>query len=212
MDEAYALLDTNVLLPAPLFSTLLYIAFFDLFNPLWSDHIIEELHRHLADWRGKEQAAKRIAQMEKVFVAANIDRQGINYHDIIDEMPNHEKDRHVLAAAVAGEANYLVTENVRHFQLQGTAYVDIITVLTADQFLCRLFDASSLNQWNMLSALHRQVAEMRSLHTLEPLLAQLEQQSRCVGFVKRIDGVRANLAYLPVDIATAIYAGERISL
>ena len=95
MDETYALLDTNVLLPAPIFSTMLYVAFFDLFNPLWSDRIIEELHRHLAEWKGEEQATKRIAQMERIFAEANIDRQGINYHDIIDEMPNHEKDRHV---------------------------------------------------------------------------------------------------------------------
>jgi hypothetical protein len=37
------------------------------------------------------------------------------YQPLIDQMPNHPKDRHVLAAAIACEADYLVTFNLRDF-------------------------------------------------------------------------------------------------
>jgi len=38
-----------------------------------------------------------------------------NYEHLIPEMVNHPKDRHVLAAAVQCEADYLVTLNLKDF-------------------------------------------------------------------------------------------------
>lgn len=37
------------------------------------------------------------------------------YADMISTMPNDEKDRHVLAAAIAARADVLVTANVKDF-------------------------------------------------------------------------------------------------
>jgi hypothetical protein len=38
-----------------------------------------------------------------------------DYKALIEQMTNHPKDRHVLAAAVASRADYLVTFNLKHF-------------------------------------------------------------------------------------------------
>ena len=38
------------------------------------------------------------------------------YEALIPQMTNHEKDRHVLAAAVHGQAPMIVTVNLRHFR------------------------------------------------------------------------------------------------
>ena len=38
------------------------------------------------------------------------------YEQLIPRMTNHEKDRHVLAAAVPGQVPIIVTFNLRHFE------------------------------------------------------------------------------------------------
>jgi len=43
-----------------------------------------------------------------------------NYEPLVAEMENHPKDRHVLAAAVACRADYLVTFNLKDFPARAT--------------------------------------------------------------------------------------------
>lgn len=57
------------------------------------------------------------------------------YEFLIDAMPNHEKDRHVAAAAVKAEAHIIVTSNLKDFrQLPGD-----IEAKSPDEFLSDLF-------------------------------------------------------------------------
>lgn len=49
-------------------------------------------------------------------------------------MRNHEGDRHVLAAAIVGKADVIVTDNVTHFPASICGELDL-EVQTADQFL-----------------------------------------------------------------------------
>lgn len=106
------LLDTCVLLKSYLCDTLLSIAEDGTFRPLWSDHILAELRRNLIKAGAKQEAVEhRLGQMATYFPDARV----TGYEELIGSMTNHPKDRHVLAAAVAGRADVLVTENLKDF-------------------------------------------------------------------------------------------------
>lgn len=55
-----------------------------------------------------------------------------DYEPLISEMSNHPKDRHVLAAALACKADYLVTFNLRDFPATAA---DRTTVVGPSAFL-----------------------------------------------------------------------------
>ena len=58
-----------------------------------------------------EKARYREAAMREFFPHAIIE----NYEHLVAEMKNHPKDRHVLAVAVASNADYVVTFNLKDF-------------------------------------------------------------------------------------------------
>jgi hypothetical protein len=86
-------------------------------------------------------------------------------------MTNHPKDRHVLAAAVAGRADTLVTENLKDFPPESAAHLGI-TVTGQDDFLLGLLE---LHPDAVLDALRRQSSryrrEPRSVTALLSILA-----------------------------------------
>ena len=95
-----------------------------------------ELERNLAR-RGLEekQITHRLEQMNEAFRDALV----TGYEALIDEMTNDPKDRHVLAAAVRGGAEVLVTENLRDFPADAVSPYDL-KVVTQDAFLLDPFD------------------------------------------------------------------------
>ena len=104
------LLDTCVLLKSYLCDTLLSIAEEGVYRPLWSEHVLAELRRNLVKAGAKHEAVEhRLTQMAAYFPDARV----TSYEELIGSMTNHPKDRHVLAAAVAGRADILVTENLK---------------------------------------------------------------------------------------------------
>jgi hypothetical protein len=76
-------------------------------------------------------ARYREAAMRKFFPHALVH----GYQPLIKQMGNHPKDRHVLAAALAGKADYLVTFNLRDFP----ATVGELTVVGPSAFLKTLW-------------------------------------------------------------------------
>jgi hypothetical protein len=140
---------------------------------------------------------------------ANLDRQGIAYRALIDRMPNHPKDRHVLAAAVAIEANFLVTENRKDFHLVGTPYQDI-AVVDADDFLLTLLAVSRWHQMNLLSALYAQVRDSRSLFTLDALLEGLVRHNGTARFAVQVQSQRDDFVDWPAALVAAIISGDFI--
>ncbi|SDF56718.1 Predicted nucleic acid-binding protein, contains PIN domain [Lentzea fradiae] len=172
-------LDTCVLLKPYLCDTLLSIAECQTYRPLWSKHVLDELDRNLRK-RGAtaEQAAHRIDQMSRHFP----DAQVVGYEHLIDSMENHPKDRHVLAAAVRGGAEVLVTENLKDFPAAALKRYDIVAV-HQDDFLQDQFELfpSAVN-----SALRRQVSRYRrSPRSVEDLLDVLSTEGHgCAGFAE----------------------------
>ena len=76
------------------------------------------------------------------------------WEDIERDMPNHPKDRHVAAAAVAIGAATIVTSNIRDF----TPLPPGIVAMRPDQFLRQLFRTKPDE---LLGALGAQVAAYR---------------------------------------------------
>ena len=92
-------LDACVLAPMPVVDTLLRLAEEPAFyTPKWSPHILAEVERTLkSGFRYSETAVqRRIQAMKCTFPDAMVN----GYEALIPSMTNHERDRHVLAAAV----------------------------------------------------------------------------------------------------------------
>lgn len=128
------LLDACVLYPFTLRDTLLRCAERDLYQPYWSELILNEATRNLvANGLMDDVKAERLAQqMCAAFPAAMVD----DFEDLIPAMKNHEKDRHVAAAAVKAGAKVIVSSNVKDFKKLPSGY----EVQTPDEFLCHLYD------------------------------------------------------------------------
>ena len=97
-------------------------------------HIIGELERNLIEYRVAPAAVARLTGlMGETFPEA------IAYEDLIPSMTCHEKDRHVLAAAVRAGASLLVTFNLRDFAAKSTDPYEV-DVVDPDDFLLDLLD------------------------------------------------------------------------
>ena len=106
------------------------------------------------------------AQMVDHFPGAMV----IGHHSLIKSMTNHPKDRHVLAAAVRGRADLIVTQNMSDFPLSSVAPYDV-EVTTQDSFL---LDQLDLDRSAVRRALTRQVSRYRRKpRTVDELLVAL---------------------------------------
>ena len=161
------LLDTNVLFGGYLCDTILRLAEAELFRPLWSEGVLEELTRNLI-LRGlrRDQVDRRVGQMRRAFPDAMVE----GYEPLIAAMTCDPKDRHVLAAAVRAGAEVLVTFNLVDFPESSTAPYDI-TAVHPDDFL---LDQLDLFPALTLAALHAQSAAYANpIRAVEDVLDQL---------------------------------------
>ncbi len=108
------LIDACVLYPTVMREVVLGVAAAGLFEPLWSERILEEWARAAARLgNGQEEVARgEIALLRARWPKASvIPRQG----DLNRLYLPDENDVHVLAAAIAGSADMLLTLNSRDF-------------------------------------------------------------------------------------------------
>lgn len=130
-----AVLDACVLVPIGLCDVLLRAAQRDLYRVHWSEDILSEVENVLVRLDIEPtKAQKRVATMRAAFERANV----TGFAGIIDRMPNHPKDRHVLAAAVVAGAQSIVTFNLKDFPTEGTEQAHI-RAEHPDEFLTNLF-------------------------------------------------------------------------
>jgi predicted nucleic acid-binding protein len=137
MRAAAAVLDANVLYPFQLRNLLLHLAVDGLFEPLWSEQIVDECVRNLRANAGltPEQCAHLVGQMRGAFPEA----WGAGFEGAADglALPD-EGDRHVIALAVHQEAEFIVTRNLRHFPPDLLRPLRI-RPLDPDEFIVRLW-------------------------------------------------------------------------
>jgi predicted nucleic acid-binding protein len=147
------LLGACVLVPMPLADTLLRLAEPPaLFEARWTNDILAEVTRTLVRRFGKspEKARYREAAMRKFFPDSLVE----GYQPLIDKLENNPKDRHVLAAAIVCQAEYLVTFNLKHFPAKAVIKYGL-TVIGPSTFLRQLWN---LNQSVVAKRSEEQVA------------------------------------------------------
>jgi predicted nucleic acid-binding protein len=162
-------LDANVLYPFTLRDTLLRCAESDLYQPFWSEQVLDEAIRNLikSGRMDEQKAAHLTAQMRLTFPEAFVE----NYGDLIPAMRNDPKDRHVAAAAVKAGARVIVTFNLSDFKNLPGGF----EAQSPDEFLCHLHD---LDPNLMLDIIRQQAADMiRSPRLPTEIAAALAKQT-----------------------------------
>lgn len=174
MSGPAVVLDACALVPIRLATTLLWLAEAGLFQPLWSEPILEEVQRNLPKVGvTHEQASRRVAMMREAFgTEALID----DFDDLIDQMRCDPKDRHVLAAAVRGGADMVVTFNLNDFPDEAGAPYGI-GICHPDSFLVQVLGE---HVDTVVATLERETAAFRNPpETVSQFLATLTEPSRC---------------------------------
>lgn len=147
-----------------------------LYEPKWSEEIILETTRTLESklrWPSS-LTAYLAAELRAHFGEAWIS----GYEALIPQMTNDEKDRHVLAAAVHGQAPIIVTFNLRHFRREHLEPWSI-RALHPQSFLIEIFRQEELL---VLRKLEQQATDRR--RTLRELLDTLS--ATVPGFVAAV--------------------------
>ena len=127
-------LDACILAPANLCDLFLRLAQTPrLYVPLWTREILEEVFRTQIQKLGFEESMAKswgIAVREH-FPEAEVS----DYEGLISVCTNDEKDRHILAAAIRGKAELIVTTNLKDFPNRSTEPFNIRVKHPADYLL-----------------------------------------------------------------------------
>lgn len=159
-----------MLVPIALADTLLRLAEADLYRPLWSELIldemvsaIEEIHSDLAEG----PARRRAEMMDRAFDDACVR----GWEPLVGgiALPD-EDDRHVVAAAVRGQADLIVTANLSDFPADSLEPLGL-EAQSPDDFLLNQLD---LDPAIVIRVLHAQAAAtQRPAITFDALVDQL---------------------------------------
>ena len=134
-----ALYDACVLYPATLRDLLMHLALTDLYRAKWSDDIHEEWMRNLLE--NRPDLNRRQIERVRDLMNANVrDCVVTGYADLIPalELPDPD-DRHVLAAAICGQADVIVTFDTKDFPSDVLDQYGI-TAQHPDEFIRHLID------------------------------------------------------------------------
>ena len=135
-----ALLDACVLYPTVTRQVLLTVAAGGLYQPLWSARILEEWARAT---RKLGPGAEDVARAEIAALRAHWPGTEVTVPPALQarlSLPDPD-DTHVLAAAIAGSADVIVTFNASDFPRQALAE-EGLQRMDPDQFLRTLFSAN----------------------------------------------------------------------
>lgn len=164
-----AVLDACVLVPIALADTLLRVAERELYRPLWSDRILGEARDAILEIHpdiSPEQVARRFEMMAATFEDARV--QGWEELEATLALPDPD-DRHVLAAAVRGRADAIVTANVRDFPETVLGPLGV-AALDPDDFL--------LDQLDLAPRFVLDVLREQAQHTRNPALTPTDLLAR----------------------------------
>lgn len=165
-----ALLDANVLYPIHLCDALLRMAETGVFQVRWSERILDEALRNIKANNPDKEAAveQRFGDMRRAFRDALV----IGYEELEPVMRNAPEDKHVLAAAIVGRADVIVTKNLGDFPDEALEPYGI-EAQHPDEFLCNQWE---LDEEAMVEFMQRWPDDVNTPLTLEQLLSRLERE------------------------------------
>ena len=134
-----AVLDANVFYSTWVTDPLLSFADAELYEPVWSGHIMEEVRRHLPSvWSHAPQEGVDcyLRTLAMAFQEASV--AGWEPKEGVVELPDPD-DRHVVAAAIKAGADVIVTSNLGDFPA-GRLKRFGLHAMFPDAFLVMLFD------------------------------------------------------------------------
>jgi len=176
------LYDACVLYPAPLRDLLVWLGLSGRFRARWSRAIHEEWKRNLLRKR-PDLSRARLDRTSDLMDKAIPDCLVEGYEALMADLSLPDPDdRHVLAAAIHGEASVIVTFNLRDFPRAALAPFGI-EALHPDDFILKLLERDAVA---VISAAQRQRAQLvhPSIDT-EHYLEMLRKQ----GLIKTADAL-----------------------
>jgi predicted nucleic acid-binding protein len=167
-----AVLDANVLYPAPVRDLLLHLASEELYQPKWSDTIQQEWTRSLLEKRldlKKSSLANTRKWMKSVFPKAQDRRYKLPKTSI--NLPDKD-DVHIVETAIGSGANYIITFNLKDFPTKELAKYGI-EAIHSDDFVCKLLYTAPDE---VLTAFNAQVTSLRKpSKTADEVLSALKK-------------------------------------
>lgn len=139
-----AILDANILYPAPMRDLFVRLAQAGLFHARWTEMIHDEWTRNVLKDK-PDLSAERVARTRNLMNGAIRDCLVSGFEDLIDSLTLPDaNDRHVLAAAIRSRAEVIVTCNLKDFPIVTLAMFNI-RAQHPDEFLIGLLDAAPDN-------------------------------------------------------------------
>ncbi|WP_227310736.1 PIN domain-containing protein [Acidisoma cellulosilyticum] len=182
-----ALFDANVLYPAPLRDLLIRLARTGLFRARWSEKINDEWTNALL--RTRPELADRLPRTRALLNSAIDDCLVEGYETLIPALTLPDPDdRHVLAAAIVGGADVIVTLNIRDFPAERLAPFRI-DAQHPDKFIRHTLD---LDEAVAFSAVREARGALKTPpKTVEDFLDTLAQQglAESVAFLRARSGL-----------------------
>jgi hypothetical protein len=183
MISTVALLDACVLFSAPLRDLMMRMAIEGVYTPKWTDLIHQEWINNLSELR-PDLSPDRLKRTRILMDTQHPDATIADFESLIPtlQLPD-ENDRHVLAAAITGECDLIVTFNLKDFPENILSAYGIIAIHPDD------FVLDSLQQVpvSTITALKQQQEALRFPPcSMEEMLATLE---RC-GLPKTVELLR----------------------
>jgi hypothetical protein len=165
--------DACVLYPAPLRDLLIRLAQKRLFQARWTDQILDEAFGSIKENR-PDLTDEQLGRTRDLMCKAVPDCLVTGYENLVEALQLPDPgDRHVLAAAIRGGAQTIVTTNLKHFPAHALSPYDV-EAQHPDTFVRDLVE---LRSGAVVTVIHEQRQQLvRHPKTLPELLNTLERQ------------------------------------
>lgn len=184
MAELVAVLDADVLVPILVCDLLLTAFDHDLYQPIVTPKLLEEVERNLIRAHPALPADRLRARVDHM-------RAALRRHTLADSDAGsavvgvNAKDRHVVAAALGSDAQVVVT-NDRRLQREIAELGSSVRAVSADEFAVTLMDADPQAMQGVIDALvdkrvQRPVTRDQFLGQLENAMPALVTRQRAPG-------------------------------